>query len=461
MFTFVFFFAGVGVALAQMQACPDRTFQQTGPYPASMRPSRPSCVGVAEGSWETIPVRGGYVVDAYCFQSKAYTAVNPDNNYGTIQNVQTRFCAVRFDPDSLTADIGDLTFSTTFGVIAGVFPKYAPYGVAGDCNRLLREARMDWSETPFQLSASQPAFATTGAGANGRGEISIPPTNVRLTVSGFCGWTAPFPVSANFNENDACTHFGFDLVLDIKGGSANPPQPCPVFTPRGLYGSCGTNRTLAPCSQSTTTLATTMLSTTTKTVAPTTVTTKMTTATATATTTATVATTTRIATTIATSSTSETEIVDEFAEEFVVETGDPDWLLPVAIAVPIGGCGLCALVLALCLFLTRKTKKPAQHAAVAPTSNVAAGGTYASFPVTATAEQTIYSAPPQKMTEAAYSAPPQTMQTMTMTDQTYSAPPQTMQTQTMQTMQTMADHDPTYSAPPQSLHYASPMATLN
>jgi len=360
-----------------MQACPDRAFQQTVPYSATTRPSRPSCVGVVDGVWERIPVRGGYVVDAYCFQSKAYTAVNPDNNYGTINTVQTRFCALRFDPDSLTVDIGDLTFSSTFGVVDGVFPKYVPYSVAGDCAHTVREARIDLSETPFQISASQPPFANTGGGPSGRGDISIPPTTVRVTVSGFCGWTGPFPISANFNENDACTHFGFDLVLDIKGGSADPPKPCPVSTPRGQYGSCSTNRTLVPCSQSTTTLATTTLSTTTKTMPTTVATTKTTTTTKTTATT----TTTTTATTTATSSTSD---------EFVVKTGDPDWLLPVAVAVPIAVCGVGALLLAVCLFVSRKAKKRVPPlASNVPPANANANPNYASYPEPPPSEYTV------------------------------------------------------------------------
>jgi hypothetical protein len=380
-----------------MQACPVRAFQQTVPYSATTRPSRPSCVGVAEGRWETIPVRGGYVVDAYCFQSNAYTAVNPENNYGTVQNVKTRFCALRFDPDSLTVDVGDLTFSSTTIAPGQTFNagkvtyNFAPYGAVGDCSHTARESKIDLSETPFQLSTAQPAFIKIGYQPTGGAEISSPPSVVRLTVSAYCGWIGPSSsVVDNVNNNTdtdyACTSFGFDLVLDIKGGSANPPKPCPVSTPRGQYGRCGTNRTLAACVlPSTTTLATTTTET-----LPTT--TAMTTTTATTTTT----------TTIVAPSMAETDIVD-FTDDLVGvedEMDDPDWLLPVAIAVPVGGCALCALLFAICLLLSRKTKKStAPPTADAPANISAASGTYASFSVaTATnmAAQT-YSGPPQSM----------------------------------------------------------------
>jgi hypothetical protein len=395
-----------GFALGQMQACPDRAFQQNAPYSATTRPSRPSCVGVAEGRWETIPVRGGFVVDAYCFQSNAYTAVNPENNYGTVQNVRTRFCALRFDPDSLTVDVGDLTFSSTTIAPGQTFDagrvtyNFAPYGAVGDCSHTVRESKIDLSETPFQLSTAQPAFTTTGFQSTGGAEISSPLTVVRLTVSAYCGWTGPSSsvvgnVNNGKNTDYACTSFGFDLVLDIKGGSANPPKPCPVSTPRGQYGRCGTNRTLAACVlPSTTTLATT---TTTETL-PTTV--AMTTTTVAMTTAATTATATIVAPSMA-----ETDIID-FTDDLVGvedEMDDPDWLLPVVIAVPVGGCALCALLFAICLLLSRKTKKstapPTAPPTDAPANISAASGTYASFSVataTTMAAQT-YSGPPQSM----------------------------------------------------------------
>jgi hypothetical protein len=119
---------------------------------------------------------------------------------------------------------------------------------------------------------------------------------------------------------------------------------------------------------------TTTLSTTTKTM-PTAVTTTTTTTATTATTTTTTATTT------ATSSTSD---------EFVVKTGDPDWLLPVAVAVPIAVCGVGALLLAVCLFVSRKAKKrvPPVASNVAP-ANANANPNYASYPEPPPSEYTV------------------------------------------------------------------------
>jgi hypothetical protein len=97
----------------------------------------------------------------------------------------------------------------------------------------------------------------------------------------------------------------------------------------------------------------------------------------------------------------ETDIGDVTDDLVVVEDemGNPDWQLPVAIAVPVGGCGLCALLFAVCLLWSRKTKKSTAPPADAPASKNTASGPYASFSMaTATTMATpTYSGPPQSM----------------------------------------------------------------
>lgn len=143
-------------------------------------------------------------------------------------NVRTTFFKLRIDPDTLTVDIGDLTFARSTGSLlhSGSVPvKSMPYGVAMSCNKPLAPngvGNIDLRWTPFQVNSP---FVAGGFQARGSAAVSQDNQLVSLTGGGFCGWMAPAGAPYNpYNPKPGL----YDLKLSCASGRVTtaPGQIC-------------------------------------------------------------------------------------------------------------------------------------------------------------------------------------------------------------------------------------------
>jgi GON domain len=145
-------------------------------------------------------------------------------------NVRTTFFKLRIDPDSLTVDIGDLTFARSAGWLyhsGSVKVTSMPYGVAMSCTA--PEApngvgNIDLRWTPFQVNS---AFVVGGFEAKGSAAVSQENQLVSLTGGGYCGWIGPSHSPQLYNPFNPKPGM-YDLKLTCASGRVTtaPGQIC-------------------------------------------------------------------------------------------------------------------------------------------------------------------------------------------------------------------------------------------
>jgi hypothetical protein len=143
-------------------------------------------------------------------------------------NVRTTFYKLRINPDSLTVDIGDLTFARSAGSLmhtGNVKVTSMPYGVAMSCTASQDAngaGNIDLQWTPFQVNSP---FATGGFEAKGSAVVTQDNQLVSITGGGYCGWEAP--VGAPYNPYNPKPGL-YDLKLSCASGRVTtaPGQIC-------------------------------------------------------------------------------------------------------------------------------------------------------------------------------------------------------------------------------------------
>ena len=143
-------------------------------------------------------------------------------------NVRTTFYKLRINPDTLTVDIGDLTFARSAGSLlhsGSVRVTSMPYGVAMSCYAPQAPngvGNIDLRWTPFQVNSG---FATGGFEARGSANVSQDNQLVSITGGGYCGWEAP--VGAPYNPYNPKPGL-YDLKLSCASGRVTtaPGQIC-------------------------------------------------------------------------------------------------------------------------------------------------------------------------------------------------------------------------------------------
>lgn len=124
--------------------------------------------------------------------------------------VQTQYRRIRVDPATLTVDIGDQTFASSFGSLMHGTTRVTsmPFGVAMSCRTdMYGKAAISLDRTPFALAEQ---FCQGGASAVGSVEFSPDKRRARLLGKGYCGWTAPSPCP--FNPFNATGGYLLDLT---------------------------------------------------------------------------------------------------------------------------------------------------------------------------------------------------------------------------------------------------------
>ncbi|HEX3513547.1 MAG TPA: GON domain-containing protein [Trebonia sp.] len=146
-------------------------------------------------------------------------------------NVRTSFTKLRIDPDSLTVDIGDLTFTKSTGSLkhsnSSITVTSMPYGVAMSCtapSQAKGVGNIDLRWTAFQVSS---AFTVGGSNAKGSAVVSQENQLVNLTGGGYCGWIAPSHSPQLYNPFNPKPGM-YDLKLSCASGRVTtaPGQIC-------------------------------------------------------------------------------------------------------------------------------------------------------------------------------------------------------------------------------------------
>jgi hypothetical protein len=213
-----------------------------------------------------VRLRGGFVVELYCFQSKEYLLLvettDGMSNFGMIGTITSFYCALRLDPQTLLVDVGDMTFARHSGVEFrqwGQFIK-APYAYAGDCRGGTVLSNINLRGTPFKVAESQMWFSGGQAVpdmenfAFARDGLDRQVFDIRGGgVAPDCGWTTPGRPTFLANRtkvmpvgNDAACLLQWQLQLKVRIAGAPLPPPaadCPM--PDGWIGTpsgCSSNR---------------------------------------------------------------------------------------------------------------------------------------------------------------------------------------------------------------------------
>jgi hypothetical protein len=213
-----------------------------------------------------VRLRGGFVVELYCFQSKEYLLLvettDGMSNFGTIGTITSFYCALRLDPQTLLVDVGDMTFARHSGVEFrqwGQFIK-APYAYAGDCRGGTVLSNINLRGTPFKVAESQMWFSGGRAVpdmenfAFARDGLDRQVFDIRGGgVAPECGWMTPGRPTFLANRtkvmpvgNDAACLLQWQLQLKVRIAGAPLPPPaadCPM--PDGWIGTpsgCSSNR---------------------------------------------------------------------------------------------------------------------------------------------------------------------------------------------------------------------------
>lgn len=146
-------------------------------------------------------------------------------------NVRTSFTKVRFDPKTMTVDIGDLTFATTTGRLqhssltrgpSSPFVTAMPYATAMSCTtRPDGVGNVNLQGTPFVVDDT---FQVRSFAGSGSATVSPDKQNVDLLVSGYCGWISAAPAidpgynpqPGNFRLNLACAPTDIQAALPSR-----------------------------------------------------------------------------------------------------------------------------------------------------------------------------------------------------------------------------------------------------
>jgi hypothetical protein len=166
------------------------------------------------------------LVKTYGANFSQYTA----GGASTGTNVRTSFTKLRIDPDSLTVDIGDLTFARSTGSLyhsGSVKVTSMPYGVAMSCTAPQVPngvGNIDLRWTPFQVNS---AFTVGGYQAKGSAIVSQDNQLVSLAGGGYCGWIAPSHSPQLYNPFNPKPGM-YDLKLSCASGRVTtaPGQIC-------------------------------------------------------------------------------------------------------------------------------------------------------------------------------------------------------------------------------------------
>jgi hypothetical protein len=163
----------------------------------------------------------------YAANFSQYTAGGASN--GT--NVRTSFTRLRINPDSLTVDIGDLTFASSTGSLehgaSGTEVTSMPYGVAMSCRAdsvATGVGNINLLDTPFQVGDT---FTVGGDSAVGSATVTRDKQVVALKSGGYCGWIAPSHSPQLYDPFNP-TPGMYDLTLSCASGQtmAAPGQVC-------------------------------------------------------------------------------------------------------------------------------------------------------------------------------------------------------------------------------------------
>jgi hypothetical protein len=213
-----------------------------------------------------VRLRGGFVVELYCFQSKEYLLLvettDGMNNFATIGTITSFYCALRLDPQTLLVDVGDMTFASHSGTEFrqwGSFIK-APFAFAGDCRNGTVVSNINLRGTPFKVAESQMWFSGGNTVPNNENFALARDGAERQVfdirgggVAPDCGWMTPGRATFLANRttvmplgNDAACLLQWQLQLKVRITGAPLPPPvadCPM--PNGWIGTpsgCGSNR---------------------------------------------------------------------------------------------------------------------------------------------------------------------------------------------------------------------------
>lgn len=145
-------------------------------------------------------------------------------------SVRTSFVKLRVNPNSLTVDIGDLTFSWSTGSLkhsGSIKVTSMPYAVAMSCTApqaAYGMGNIDLRYTPFQVYNP-----FTVGGSNAKGSATVTQNNqlVALKGGGYCGWIAPSHSPQLYNPFNPKPGM-YDLKLSCASGSVTtaPGQIC-------------------------------------------------------------------------------------------------------------------------------------------------------------------------------------------------------------------------------------------
>jgi hypothetical protein len=464
------------------------------------------CSDKAQGGEQVIlqtRVRGDFIVDVLCVDGGTYLPlrhIGTVANFAKAGNVETcgkfffffffffdnrqvelnfspnfpfhsYYCALRFDPDTLLVDVGDVRFATTLRstfkcaslhkrrlkhsihhrTMRRPFANFsvAPFGFAAACNGDELQSNIDLRDTPFAIAYSM-GWKSVGSLAHTLVSISdVSQQTTTLSVrggsgAGECAWLSPsrsIAVSSNANALALCSMLSWHLVLRVANGGGTLPPDCPPYggklseegaslcgvTPRDtLYAPPGT------CEVVTSTFAGQTRRTTTTTLPTTTSTTKTTTTITTKPLPTTVVTTTSRATTTTTETeTNSTTTMMAMSSSSVPLTEQTSFL----IAVIVGPVLLIACVVAFVTIVAVRAKRRGQRrkgkTVEMQRERVSVGEYMSSSGISESTNESVqvYGSPPVVSdADAVYSAPPMTM--MPSEAITYAAPPQaTMQQQ--------------------------------
>ncbi len=127
------------------------------------------------------------------FNFSQYTMGGAANGW----NVRTYYFYLRFDPETLTVDTSDQTFTLSEGALnhsATLQVTSMPYGVAMACggDGLNGLANINLRGTHFAVADT---FAFVGNGSFGVIASDADMTNIDIEGGGFCGWMAPVNTS--------------------------------------------------------------------------------------------------------------------------------------------------------------------------------------------------------------------------------------------------------------------------
>jgi hypothetical protein len=193
-----------------------------------------------------IRVRGGSVVQLYCAGGKEYLLLPNTvgfNNYGQIQTIFTFFCAIRLDPATLLVDVGDLTFSSTEGVVStwnGI--DRVGYGYAGDCSDDTGRGKIDLRSTPFAIDESA-KWILVGWYPKGNSTVHSGRQIADLSGDGTCGSIVPGAV--DYGLTNDCSAYLWSLPLRIADNVESTALPaCRAPLKNNLTTGCFSSRNI-------------------------------------------------------------------------------------------------------------------------------------------------------------------------------------------------------------------------